>query len=104
MKKPEEETLRSLRRVTRNVVSFHHWWIRALFIGTFIELWRPWYAEIQIWLIGITALFQIVGQGHCLLTLLENLLLEKCNPEKIYWDPITYKGSFIRHYYSTEKI
>ena len=92
-----EETLKSLHRVRRNIFLFHLGWVLMVLAGTIIELINPFYARIQIWIIIATALFQMLGQGHCPLTLFENLLLEKCDPEKMYCNVDTYQGSFIRH-------
>jgi len=86
------------RKIANTVAVFHGAWILMVFIGTIVELFYPAYAPIQFSIIIGTGLFQLLGRGHCPLTLLENLLWEKCDPKKMYCDTETYSYSFIRHY------
>ncbi|MEI6399963.1 MAG: DUF2784 family protein [bacterium] len=92
-----KDTKASLRRFARNVFYFHLGWILMVFIGTLVETFYRPYAHVQIWIIIGTALFQLLGQGHCPLTYLENSLLEKSAPEKVYWDQKTHEASFVRY-------
>lgn len=88
---------KSLHLFAKNVFYFHLGWILMVFLGTITELLYHPYAQIQLGIIVGTFLFQLLGQRHCPLTYLENSLLEKSYPEKVYWDKETYEASFMRH-------
>ncbi len=92
-----KDVKKSLRRFARNVFYFHLGWILTVFIGTLVEIFFHPYAHIQIWIIIGTALFQLLVQGHCPLTYLENSLLEKSAPKEVYWDKATFETSFVRY-------
>ena len=92
-----EKIQKSLRTVARNIFWFHLMWIIMVLLGTIAECFYHPYAKIQLGIIIGTGLFQLLGNGHCPLTLFENLTLQQSAPEKMYCDPITYEASFVRY-------
>jgi hypothetical protein len=89
---------KTLKNVARNIFWFHVVWIFVIILGTVVQCFYPPYAKVQIVIVLITFIFQILGNGHCPLTLFENLVLKECAPEKMYCDKQTFDVSFVRHY------
>lgn len=95
--KKTTQTHQALKKIARNIFWFHLIWIFAVIVGTVVECFYPPYAKIQVVIVAMTIVFQMLGSGHCPLTLFENLVLKECDPEKMYCDKETYDVSFVRY-------
>ena len=82
------------------IVVIHFAWISFMLIGFILTLCGPFYKRFfDWWLFRTLHLFGIVYVGllallreYCPLTILENMLRQKYNPE------LRYPGSFLVHY------
>ncbi len=93
----EKLNKKNLKRFAWSVFGFHLLILAIMFSGTIWIIFYPENAWKQLILIFFVAAFQSLGQGWCPLTWLENSIWEKSQPERAYWDPETYRASFIRH-------